>query len=664
MEGSVPTLYLLTDRRRHIYIGSTTNLTHRVLQHNGLLSGGAQQTRGHRWHLLAACWGPPLEQIRQLEDLLHRPDSGCGFRKPVTVTQTIDALCSLLARLHLVVPIRTNLATAVTGCTVTHGPLLHTFPPEAPAAGRGSSSTTPAATPLRQRRPPRPEAAALSDQECALLRAAATLTDPEAILEAIIPVLAQRTPARRPPHQAPRARQAPRGRCGPPASGCAASRSDCAHWATRRAAPITHPRASFSPGAKPGRTWPRPEHRFFATLAGDTQRPPCPISWQQLNEHHSREAASGGPEPPTPGIPWATLAATTPPLTPAETAALEADISEQEVVAQVGKAAPHTAPGSDGAGVDALKHLVKDPALLGALVALLRACWQTKSTPARWRASTAVLLLKRGKDPTAVSSWRHVALCDVLAKLYSGILAHRLTDFLGHPGRLAPSQHGFAPALGPLLHVSTLLATMESRRVAGDPLRLLFLDLTNAFGSVEAYVIRKGLRLAGIPGHLQAAILELYQGLSMTWRDCYDRGGRPDEPLPPISLERGVKQGDALSPVVFLLALDPLLRWLELPDPTLGPLGAGLAGDPTTAASCQAFADDLVVTAASDAALRVLCDRLEAFLAWARLRLNAKKCAILAADKGHAQPGFLLQLQGQPIPAMGDTTTYTYRVCV
>ncbi|KAJ4454227.1 hypothetical protein PAPYR_11122 [Paratrimastix pyriformis] len=234
-------------------------------------------------------------------------------------------------------------------------------------------------------------------------------------------------------------------------------------------------------------------HRFFATLAGDTQRPPCPISWQQLNEHHSREAASGGPEPPTPGIPWATLAATTPPLTPAEAAALEADISEQEVVDQVGKAAPHTAPGRDGAGIDALKHLVKDPALLGALVALLRACWQAKSTPARWRASTAVLLLKRGKDPTAVSSWRHVALCDVLAKLYSGILAHRLTDFLGHPGRLAPSQHGFAPALGPLLHVSTLLATMESRRVAGDPLRLLFLDLTNAFGSVEAYVIRKGL---------------------------------------------------------------------------------------------------------------------------------------------------------------------------
>ncbi|KAJ4454592.1 hypothetical protein PAPYR_10640 [Paratrimastix pyriformis] len=50
---------------------------------------GAQQTQGHRWHLLAACWGPPLEQIRQLEDLLHRPDSGCGFRKPVTVKQTV-----------------------------------------------------------------------------------------------------------------------------------------------------------------------------------------------------------------------------------------------------------------------------------------------------------------------------------------------------------------------------------------------------------------------------------------------------------------------------------------------------------------------------------------------------------------------------------------------
>ncbi|KAJ4456123.1 hypothetical protein PAPYR_8760 [Paratrimastix pyriformis] len=119
--------------------------------------------------------GCEANQIRQLEDLLHRPDSGCGFRKPVTVTQTIDALCSLLARLklrrahlHLVVPIRTNLATAP--------------PAEAP-------HRQPQQPPLRQRRPPRPEAAALSDQECASLRAAATLTDPEAILEAIIPAL-------------------------------------------------------------------------------------------------------------------------------------------------------------------------------------------------------------------------------------------------------------------------------------------------------------------------------------------------------------------------------------------------------------------------------------------------------------------------------------------
>ncbi|KAJ4454649.1 putative protein M01D1.5 [Paratrimastix pyriformis] len=58
MEGKVPTLYLLSDRRRHVYVGTTVNLTHRVLQHNGLLAGGAQQTQGHRWHLLAACWGP------------------------------------------------------------------------------------------------------------------------------------------------------------------------------------------------------------------------------------------------------------------------------------------------------------------------------------------------------------------------------------------------------------------------------------------------------------------------------------------------------------------------------------------------------------------------------------------------------------------------------
>ncbi|KAJ4455250.1 hypothetical protein PAPYR_9842 [Paratrimastix pyriformis] len=139
MEGKVPTLYLLSDRRRHV----TT-----------ACSPGRTADPGPPVAPPGRVLGPPLEQIRQLEDLLHRPDSGCGFRKPVTVKQTVGALCSLLARLklhrahlHLVAPIRTDLATAVTGCTVTHGPLLHTFPPEAPTAGRGSSSTTSAGTP-------------------------------------------------------------------------------------------------------------------------------------------------------------------------------------------------------------------------------------------------------------------------------------------------------------------------------------------------------------------------------------------------------------------------------------------------------------------------------------------------------------------------------------
>ncbi|KAJ4453476.1 hypothetical protein PAPYR_12047 [Paratrimastix pyriformis] len=145
-------------------------------KHNGLLAGGAQQTQGHRWHLLAACWGPPLEQIRQLEDLLHRPDSGCGFRKPVTVKQTVGPSApSSLASSSTVLTCILSPRSAPTsprlhGDTWTPSPHL---PTRAPTAGRGSSSTTSAGTPLRQRRPPRPEAAALSDQERTSLRAAA-----------------------------------------------------------------------------------------------------------------------------------------------------------------------------------------------------------------------------------------------------------------------------------------------------------------------------------------------------------------------------------------------------------------------------------------------------------------------------------------------------------
>ena len=85
---------------------------------------------------------------------------------------------------------------------------------------------------------------------------------------------------------------------------------------------------------------------------------------------------------------------------------------------------------------------------------------------------------------------------------------------------------------------------------------MCFYDLQKAFDSVQYPVLLKRLYEAGINGR--------------AWRLIRDWYSKPKSRVrvngqltPPITMERGVLQGSVLSPVLFLLVMDPLLRCLK-----------------------------------------------------------------------------------------------------
>ncbi|KAJ4454018.1 hypothetical protein PAPYR_11381 [Paratrimastix pyriformis] len=80
--------------------------------------------------------------------------------------------------------------------------------------------------------------------------------------------------------------------------------------------------------------------------------------------------------------------------------------------------------------------------------------------------------------------------------------------------------------------------------------------------------------------------------------------------------------------------MDHVVKWLAA-EP-----GYTLAGHPGTSVSIQAYADDIVIVAASEAAHRAATGKLEIFLRWARLDANASKCAALIAEGGRTTGKF------------------------
>ena len=82
---------------------------------------------------------------------------------------------------------------------------------------------------------------------------------------------------------------------------------------------------------------------------------------------------------------------------------------------------------------------------------------------------------------------------------------------------------------------------------------MTWLDLTNAFGSIPHRSLFRTLRWAGLNEKTIYVIRRLYDGNTTSVR-C------GSEYTPDIPISAGVKQGCPLSPAIFKLALEPILR--------------------------------------------------------------------------------------------------------
>lgn len=220
-------------------------------------------------------------------------------------------------------------------------------------------------------------------------------------------------------------------------------------------------------------------------------------------------------------------------------------ISLKEIKFRINKTKSGSAAGADGvkkvhiarAGVGELLEVLYNILLLEGIY------------PESWKFNRTTLIPKAGKDLTDVKNWRPITVGSLLARIYSALIDAMLRKFVEQSHR----QKGFTSEGGCSQNIIILEQAIEEMNTRGGGI-MSVLDISKAFDSVPHSVINPGLRRKGVPDQLISIVNEMYRGCKTVIKGSNG--------VISITLKRGVKQGDPLSPLIFNLAIEPFLNKL------------------------------------------------------------------------------------------------------
>ena len=250
----------------------------------------------------------------------------------------------------------------------------------------------------------------------------------------------------------------------------------------------------------------------------------------------------------------------------------------------------------------------------------------TKKLPDSHRKSILRLIPKAGKDLKKLTNWRPITLSNCDHKLITKTYAIRLTKKLDR--EIKPRQTAYLKGRVITDNVRALLSCVHMSNVDDEIDGIITsLDAKKAFDSVNHDYIRSCLKKFGVEKFIPI-FDTLYKDLES---DIAINGSL----IKGYRILRGVKQGDALSCILFIMCMEPLLRNIEA-NRNIVPILSRVYG--VELPKTYAYADDVNLVTKNDPRTT-----REIFVEYGRLSkisglmLNAEKTEILRLNKESTQ---------------------------
>ena len=227
------------------------------------------------------------------------------------------------------------------------------------------------------------------------------------------------------------------------------------------------------------------------------------------------------------------------------------DVTTVEILNAMKSLKNNKATGNDEIPIEYLRSVGEDTK--AKIVQVIKNIYKGDEIPSEWLETVFIVLPKKQVTPKC-EEHRVIALIPHAMKILNKVTYNRISTHLNE--QLNPMQYGFRTKVGTIESITALKTILVNRINSKQDTYICFIDFKKAFDRVEHDILIDILNKKAIPANEIRIINKIYENQIGFMKD-------DSEKQYPIDIERGVRQGCILSPILFSTYVEETFKLVD-----------------------------------------------------------------------------------------------------